>query len=223
MTSKLILDVLSSNGHHDAALRLATQTAEPSWGFWWANNATTCWENWPGNGGFPDPDWKKGDSAGTRNHIFLCGGLVEWYWKHLVGLTPASPGFATVHLAPKVHPGLGPSSLDASYASVSGVIRSSWALKEEGTEVRLSVDLPVGVRAATVVVPKPFVAASSARRAAQAVVRDEANGGAVVWRGGRLVGSPDGIAEAVETADGVAFSVTPGRYAFVATTAAGSL
>ena len=43
VTSKVILDVLSSNGKHDTALKLATQTAEPSWGFWWANNATTCW------------------------------------------------------------------------------------------------------------------------------------------------------------------------------------
>merc|ERR1719265_2756950 len=78
VTSKIILDVLSSNGKHDSALKLATQTAEPSWGFWWANNATTCWENWPGNSGYPDPDWHPPESEGTRNHIFLCGGLNEW-------------------------------------------------------------------------------------------------------------------------------------------------
>merc|ERR1719486_1366507 len=55
VTSKIILDVLSSNGKHDSALKLATQTAKFSWGFWWANNATTCWENWPGNSGYPVP------------------------------------------------------------------------------------------------------------------------------------------------------------------------
>ena len=72
-------------------------------------------ENWPGNGGFPDPDWQPGDSGGTRNHIFLCGGLVEWYWKHLVGLTPTSPAFATLRIAPKVRPYLGPTDLQATF------------------------------------------------------------------------------------------------------------
>lgn len=146
VTSKIILDVLSSNGKHESALKLATQTAEPSWGFWWANNATTCWENWPGNGGYPDPDWKSGDSAGTRNHIFLCGGLMEWYWKHLVGLTPTAPAFATVRIAPKMHPGLGPNSLTAKYQSVRGTIMSSWSLAENGTQVRMNVTIPVGVQ-----------------------------------------------------------------------------
>ena len=41
---KVLLDVLSSNGLHDTALKMATQTQEPSWGWWWTKNATTCWE-----------------------------------------------------------------------------------------------------------------------------------------------------------------------------------
>jgi hypothetical protein len=43
VTSKSLLNVLIDNGHHLAALRLATTTAEPSWGNWLARNATTCW------------------------------------------------------------------------------------------------------------------------------------------------------------------------------------
>eukprot|EP01047_Picozoa_sp_COSAG01_P021425 COSAG01_NODE_1242_length_11084_cov_178.815112_2_plen_282_part_00 len=43
VTSKSLLNVLSDHGHHTAALRLATTTAEPSWGSWLARNATTCW------------------------------------------------------------------------------------------------------------------------------------------------------------------------------------
>ena len=71
--SKIILNVLSENGHHRTALRAATTTQAPSWGWWWTQNATTCWEAFPGGGG-------------TRNHIFLCGGYGHWLWKHLVGL-----------------------------------------------------------------------------------------------------------------------------------------
>ena len=57
MTSKILLGVLSSNGLHEAALRVATQTTEPSWGYWWAQGSTTCWETW------------KGLQEGTRNHV----------------------------------------------------------------------------------------------------------------------------------------------------------
>ena len=89
VTSKIILNVLSENGLHRTALRAATATTMPSWGWWWTQNATTCWEAFPGGGA-------------TRNHIFLCGGIGHWMWKHLVGLDRTTPGFATVRIAPKI-------------------------------------------------------------------------------------------------------------------------
>ena len=218
VTSKVLLDVLSSHGKHDSALRLAMQTAEPSWGYWWANNATTCWENWPGNSGFPVPTgWVHGDSAGTRNHIFLCGGLVEWYWKHLVGLTPASPAFATVRVAPKVRPYLGPTELDATYDSVRGTIVVSWEIAEQGKSVYLDVALPVGVQGATVAVPKPFASPAPGGRAARTVVSEDWEGGTVVWDGTKLVGDVPGVLAARDTAEGIEFNVTNGRFRFSAT------
>jgi hypothetical protein len=56
VTSKIILNVLSENGLHRTALRAATATTMPSWGWWWTQNASTCWEAFPGGGG-------------TRNHV----------------------------------------------------------------------------------------------------------------------------------------------------------
>ena len=46
VTSKILLNVLSENGLHETALRTATNTDEDSWGYWWKNNATTCYEAW---------------------------------------------------------------------------------------------------------------------------------------------------------------------------------
>ena len=102
VTSKILLNVLSDNGLHQTALKTATMTTAPSWGFWWARNSSTCWESWP---------LKDGHGSGTLNHIFLCGGVGEWMWKHLVGLTPAAPQFAEVTIHPKVHPTEGPASV----------------------------------------------------------------------------------------------------------------
>jgi alpha-L-rhamnosidase len=62
VTAKSLLNVLSDNGRHDLALRLATQTAQPSWGYWLTQNATTCWETWSG---------PESGGQGSRNHIFL--------------------------------------------------------------------------------------------------------------------------------------------------------
>eukprot|EP01047_Picozoa_sp_COSAG01_P034302 COSAG01_NODE_2570_length_7441_cov_2.829202_4_plen_355_part_00 len=50
VTSKILLNVLSDNGLHSSAMRVATQTTEPSWGYWWSQNSTTCWETFPGGG-----------------------------------------------------------------------------------------------------------------------------------------------------------------------------
>lgn len=203
VTSKVLLDVLSSNGLHDAALKMASQTAEPSWGWWWTQNATTCWESWPGG-------LIEGDAGGTHNHIFLCGGIGEWYWKHLVGLTPTSPGFATVQIAPKVRPALGPSSLDADYMSVRGSIQTKWNVLKSGKQVSLAVSLPVGVRSAIVVVPKPFV--SDSTQATKAIVTDA--DGVQIWDGVKLVGSHPGIASALDRPDGVAFQISNGQFTF---------
>jgi hypothetical protein len=115
-----------------------------SWGWWWTQNATTCWEAFPGG-------------TDTRNHIFLCGGVGEWFWKHMVGLKPSAPAFAAVTIAPQLHYGLGPASMSGAFTSPRGVIESTWNLTDEGKTVLHSVRLPVGVEHATVVVPKPFL------------------------------------------------------------------
>ena len=90
VTSKILLNVLSENGRHETALRAATTTAEDSWGFWWANNATTCYESWPidqvASGIEPTPGTLPPGTIGIKpmslNHIFLCGGIGHWMWLH---------------------------------------------------------------------------------------------------------------------------------------------
>ena len=48
VTSKIIFNMLSENGVHEAALRTAINTEEPSIGYWWKRwNATTCYEAFP--------------------------------------------------------------------------------------------------------------------------------------------------------------------------------
>ena len=48
VTSKIVFNVLTENGMHESALRMAIGTEEPSIGHWWKKwNATTCFETFP--------------------------------------------------------------------------------------------------------------------------------------------------------------------------------
>jgi alpha-L-rhamnosidase len=192
VTSKIILNVLSENGLHSTALRVATTTQKPSWGWWWSQNATTCWEAF-GGGGL------------TRNHIFLCGGYGHWLWKHLVGLQQTSPGFATVLIAPKIDEDYGPKSVGGEFLSPKGLIKSRWVLN--ATKFTLDVALPIGVTSAEITVP--------AIGGHTGVKRSITCNGKVVWSDDNFTASA-GLESATLASDGagVVFTVSNGAFNF---------
>ena len=146
----------------------------------------------------------------TLNHIFLCGGIGHWMWKHLAGITPAAPGFAKVAIAPRIHDTVGPRSVGGQFLSVKGLITSSWRVTRPDT-VRLSVSLPIGVGGATILVPKPTTAGQPATGASIAL------NGKKIWDGTKLVGATEGILSAKDQQNGVEFTTTNGKFEFVST------
>lgn len=115
---------------------------------------------------------------------------------------------AEVSIVPLIHDSVGPRSVGGQFLSPKGVIKSSWKLSA-GT-VSLSVSLPVGVSAATIVVPKPTANGQPAKVASIKL------GGTVVWDGAKLVGKrkPAGILSAKDQPNGVAFTTTNGEFSF---------
>ena len=43
-----VLPALADNGMYQEAMAMMTKRDFPSFGYWMANGATTCWENWSG-------------------------------------------------------------------------------------------------------------------------------------------------------------------------------
>ena len=191
--------MLSENGLHETALRTATGTNSPSWGYWWSQGLTTCAEAFTNN-------FTTQIEGGTLNHIFLCGGIGEWYWKHLVGLTPTAPGFAAVSIAPKIHDQVGPKTVGGEFRSPKGLISSRWNITAKG--VTLTASLPVGVQQAIIVVPKPML---NGQPISPVVVT---LGGTTIWDGSQLVGNPDGVTAAKDLENGVSFSTSNGHFVF---------
>lgn len=109
---------LTENGRVDLAMKLATNTDYPSWGYMAENGATTIWELWNGN---------TADIAmNSGNHVMLIGDLLIWEYGTLAGIQNAegSYGFKRIALKPVVPEGL--EYVSGTYDSVYGMIKSSW-------------------------------------------------------------------------------------------------
>ncbi|WP_243866163.1 family 78 glycoside hydrolase catalytic domain [Actinophytocola oryzae] len=139
-----LLPVLADHGHADTAYQVLLQPDFPGWGYMIAHGATTIWERWDGirpDGSFNDP------GMNSFNHYGL-GSVGDFLYRQVGGLNPASPGYASLLVAPK--PGGGLTSARAAYQTPYGEAVSDWSTSA-GT-LTLRVTVPAGATA-TVKVP----------------------------------------------------------------------
>ncbi len=126
-----LMRTLTEYGRTDLALRLATDTTYPSWGYMARRGATTIWELWNGDTGDP--------SMNSANHVMLLGDLLLWEYEYLAGIRPGvradgnlEPGYSRIKLRPTFVEGL--NRVDCTYRSVSGLIESHWKRTAKGIE-----------------------------------------------------------------------------------------
>ena len=123
--ARYVLPVLTATGHQDVALAVATQTTEPSWGFWTdALKFTSLGEEWPAR-------------TRSRNHHFF-GAIVQWFYEDLAGIRPLEPGFRVIGFKPEV-PAQGLDHVAATYESVRGPVAARWRRTPDGFELDVTV------------------------------------------------------------------------------------
>ena len=130
-----LMRTLTDYGRGDLALRMATDTTYPSWGYMVKNGATTIWELWNGDTGDP--------AMNSGNHVMLLGDLIIWYYEYLGGIRPLSPGYSKIMLKP--YPIKGLDYVNCSYQSVSGLIKSKW--KRNGNHFEWEILIPANTTA----------------------------------------------------------------------------
>jgi alpha-L-rhamnosidase len=136
--ARYVLPVLTETGHHDLACAVATQTSEPSWGYWTdVAGFTALGEHWPA-------------TTRSRNHHFF-GAVVQWFYEALAGIRPLSPGYERIEFKPEI-PRSGLDWVKASYESVRGTVATRWQRSATGLE--LDVTVPANATA-RVFVPAP--------------------------------------------------------------------
>ena len=119
--------VLAENGLSDMAYDLLFYEGFPGWLYAINLGATTIWERW--NSVLPDGKIS-GTGMNSLNH-YAYGSVVEFLYRYSAGITPLSPGFKRVKIAPIPHARLG--SLQCSYDSASGRYVSDWSINKDGT------------------------------------------------------------------------------------------
>ena len=112
---KMMFDVLREMNENETAYKIANQRDYPGWGHMLNNDATTLWETWK----FPE-------TSPSRNHPMF-GSIDEWFYRSLLGINPASPGFKKIFLKPQPAGDL--TWAKGKYKSVHGDIVSEWKIE----------------------------------------------------------------------------------------------
>ncbi len=116
----VLLRTLTEYGRPDLALKIASNTTYPSWGYMAEQGATTIWELW--NGNTADP------SMNSMNHVMMIGDFLIWDYEYLAGIRAAEPGYTKILLEPWPIEGL--DWVKCSWQAPTGKIVSNWTVKE---------------------------------------------------------------------------------------------
>ncbi len=135
----VILDALTSTGHLDRAYALLMQTECPSWLYMVGHGATTTWERWDSM----QPDGTVNPGGMTSFNHYALGAVADWLHGTVAGLRQTSPDGREVTVEPR--PGGGLTWASAWLETSVGRFASRW--DDDGTDLVVSLDVPVGGRA----------------------------------------------------------------------------
>ncbi len=125
--------VLTRYGHNDVAYALLFQKSYPSWLYPVTQGATTIWERWDGQK--PDSTFQT-VGMNSFNH-YAYGAIGDWMYRIIGGIELGAPGYKKVIIQPQPHEDL--SFARASFESVYGAIKSSWARQGKVMTIRFEV------------------------------------------------------------------------------------
>lgn len=129
--TKLMLDLLREYDMNEQMYRIANQRDFPGWGYMIEKGATSLWET-----------WAYSTSTYSQNHPMF-GSVSEWFYRALLGINPAEPGFKKIIIKPQPAGDL--TFAGGSYQSLQGLIGVDWKIVDG--KFILSVEVPVNTTA----------------------------------------------------------------------------
>ncbi|MDD4970864.1 MAG: family 78 glycoside hydrolase catalytic domain [Paludibacter sp.] len=194
----ILNQTLSQFGATNTAYNLLLQRENPSWLYSVDQGATTIWERWDSytlKKGFQDV------SMNSFNH-YSYGAVSEWMYRYMAGIEAdeSVPGFKHIILQPmpdsrtSIPEGQERiTTVDASYKSVYGVIRSAWIIRKDGN-LSYQTTIPANTTA-TLYLPLP------------------ANSG-IVYEGKVLANKSEGVTFVKKENGKAVYNLQSGSYSF---------
>jgi alpha-L-rhamnosidase len=124
-STKMLFDVLRENNMNETAVRIVQQKDYPGWFHMLNNGATTLWEAWQAPG-----------TVYSANHPMF-GSVDEWFYRSLLGINPAAPGFRKIIIKPQ--PAGNIRWARGSYQSVMGDIKSAWTKTNDTFTLQITI------------------------------------------------------------------------------------
>ena len=139
-----LLPLLADNGEAKLAFDLLFQEECPGWMYQVKRGATTIWERWDAlrPDGTVNESKMSDDNMVSFNH-YAFGSVGEFYYRYILGIQPAEPGFARVRVHPFMDARLG--NVEGSYRSRAGEIQVSWQIREGSAALEVETPVPAEI------------------------------------------------------------------------------
>ena len=135
LCTKYLLEILTEQGHPEAAYKIATQTTYPGWGYMLSMGATTLWERW---------EYETGGAMNSHNHPMM-GSVGSWFYRYVLGITTdlQHPAFEQFQIRPVIFDDL--TFAEGGLETEKGPIKVAW--KKSGKTLNLDVTIPANATA----------------------------------------------------------------------------
>lgn len=130
---------LTENNLHDLAGTIFLREDYPSWLYSVKKGATTIWERW--NSILPNGEFDE-SGMNSLNH-YAYGSIGSWMYKKLAGINQLEPGYKKILIKPQFIKGI--TSVEATFKSVYGEIKSAWSCKDK--IIKIDVEIPANTTA----------------------------------------------------------------------------
>lgn len=129
--TKMMFDLMRTNERSEKMYQIVNQRDFPGWGYMVESGATSLWET-----------WAYSDNVYSQNHPMF-GSVSEWFYRSLLGINPAAPGFKEIIIKPQPAEDL--TFAKGSYQSIQGLIGVEWNIA--GGKFVMNVEIPVNTQA----------------------------------------------------------------------------
>lgn len=140
-----LLPLLCDNGYTAVAYDILLNEKCPGWLYQVNSGATTIWEKWDalrpdGTVNEAPTSDRKDENMVSFNH-YAFGSVGEFMYRYMLGIRPATPGFASVVLSP--YPDERISSVSGSYLSRAGKISVRYTYRNKRLHLEFTSPVPV--------------------------------------------------------------------------------